>query len=243
MNIIDFRYRLADLEIEPKEVAFPMGYNEEDTPQEILDMIQKELDQFVAVDDICGAYQVFDAHHLLDEGKLRLADKTFSINYKVAHFLENSEQIIVYISTAGKVISERGKELMDRGDVMEGFIVDTIGTVVVEKLMDVEQKKLKEDYLKKGQHISNRYSPGYADWCVEEQHLLFSLFPKEYCGISLTENSLMMPIKSVSGFMGVGENVKFFPYTCDHCTQQECIYSKRKRTQKSDGNVPCSMSR
>jgi hypothetical protein len=40
----------------------------------------------------------------------------------------------------------------------------------------------------------------------------------------------MIPIKSVSGFIGIGEKVRFNPYTCQLCEAIHCVYRHRKRT-------------
>ena len=74
--------------------------------------------------------------------------------------------------------------------------------------------------------ITNRYSPGYCGWQVAEQHKLFQLIPDNYCGIRLTESALMDPVKSVSGIIGIGENVKINPYTCRMCDMPDCVYRK-----------------
>ena len=54
------------------------------------------------------------------------------------------------------------------------------------------------------------------------------LFPvTSPCGIRLTDSSLMIPIKSVSGVIGVGTDVRKLEYTCGLCTYENC-YRKRK---------------
>jgi hypothetical protein len=75
-----------------------------------------------------------------------------------------------------------------------------------------------------GKKITNRYSPGYCGWDVTEQHKLFQLIPENYCGIKLTPSALMDPVKSISGIIGIGENVKNNPYTCRLCNQNDCVY-------------------
>ncbi|MCK5694244.1 MAG: methionine synthase, partial [Bacteroidales bacterium] len=77
-----------------------------------------------------------------------------------------------------------------------------------------------------GLHITNRYSPGYCSWNVEEQQKLFSLFPKGTCGISLSESSLMSPVKSISGIIGIGAEVKYREYTCEICPMLNCQFRK-----------------
>lgn len=65
-----------------------------------------------------------------------------------------------------------------------------------------------------GMVTTNRFNPGYCGWDVTEQHKLFSLMADNYCGIRLTESALMDPVKSGSGFIGIGKSVKRVPYTC-----------------------------
>jgi hypothetical protein len=85
--------------------------------------------------------------------------------------------------------------------------------------------------------ISDRFSPGYCDWNVSEQHKLFNLLPESFCGIHLSESSLMNPIKSVSGIIGIGENLKQLGYQCYWCNDPNCIYGKTKRKKMSKKNA------
>ena len=58
---------------------------------------------------------------------------------------------------------------------------------------------------------------------------LTSLFPSaEPCGIRLTDSSLMLPIKSVSGVIGLGEDVRKLEYTCGLCTYDRCYRRKQR---------------
>lgn len=99
--------------------------------------------------------------------------------------------------------------------------------MVVETAMDRIQEKMREEFGMQHLLVSNRYSPGYCNWSVVEQHKLFKILPENFCGISLTESALMQPIKSISGFIGVGENIKYNHYKCKTCTQKQCIYKSK----------------
>ena len=80
---------------------------------------------------------------------------------------------------------------------------------------------------------TNRFSPGYCGWHVREQPDLFSLFPTPHpCGIHLTDSCLMVPIKSVSGVIGIGPNVKKLEYSCGLCDYKNC-YKRRKPAAKT----------
>jgi cobalamin-dependent methionine synthase I len=112
-----------------------------------------------------------------------------------------------------------------------GYILDALGSMIVESAANKLQEEIREVAHTKGLTITNRYSPGYCNWSVADQDQLFSFFPPNCCEINLTDSFLMHPIKSVSGLIGMGEKVKFREYTCDLCSQTDCFhrnYQKKK---------------
>ena len=109
------------------------------------------------------------------------------------------------------------------------FIADALGSVIAEKTADRMEEALQESIGKLGWRHTNRFSPGYCEWHVSQQQQLFPLFKGETCGVSLTESSLMVPIKSVSGIIGLGSRVRRLDYTCGLCNLKDCF---RRRTKK-----------
>ena len=97
---------------------------------------------------------------------------------------------------------------------------------LLKQLLILCRMNLQMEMISGGKKITNRYSPGYCGWDVAEQHKLFQLIPDNFCGVRLNESSLMNPEKSVSGIIGIGENVKYNPYTCRICDMKDCIYRK-----------------
>jgi hypothetical protein len=101
-----------------------------------------------------------------------------------------------------------------------------IGSVTVEAAIDKIQKSIENELITDGIKITNRYSPGYCGWALDEQKLLFAFFPNNQGGIKLSDSCLMDPIKSVSGIIGFGTNVKKTAYECQMCELETCIYRK-----------------
>lgn len=133
----------------------------------------------------------------------------------------------VFVCTAGHELEAFSKKQMKIGNMPEGYIADIVGSLIVETAMDKIQENLRTDMQVQGLGITNRYSPGYCGWLVGEQQKLFSLLPENICNISLAESSLMHPIKSISGIIGIGNDVKLNPYTCKICDMKDCIYRNR----------------
>ena len=53
-----------------------------------------------------------------------------------------------------------------------------------------------------GLAATKRYAPGYGDWTLDSQGPLFALLDAPRIGITLTEDFLMIPAKSISGVIG-----------------------------------------
>ncbi|MCU0473924.1 MAG: hypothetical protein MUC93_11280 [Bacteroidales bacterium] len=95
-----------------------------------------------------------------------------------------------------------------------------------EHVSDLMQDALENEMIGAGKKITNRFSPGYCGWNVAEQKKLFKLMDDNYCGIRLTPSSLMDPVKSMSGIIGIGVNVKRNPYTCSLCDKKDCFHRR-----------------
>jgi hypothetical protein len=222
-----YHLSLRELTINLHDTAPLLGY-ENDLPDDILDIVKDVMEETADCFDICGGYQIFNQIAFVkDEQQIRIADVDFAPHKIVYHQLKYSEQIAVFVCTAGEGISQWSKQMM-AGDPLKGFIADILGSVVVETAIEAIQQKLSDEMTLAGLKITNRYSPGYCGWPTSEQHKLFSLLHDENCGIRLTESALMLPIKSVSGFIGIGANVSFHPYTCQLCDAAFCVYRNRK---------------
>jgi cobalamin-dependent methionine synthase I len=130
------------------------------------------------------------------------------------------------VCTAGKTISERSVKLLKGEDPVLGYVYDVMGSAIADAAGDRMQLFLKQESELSGERITNRYSPGYCQWNVSDQHKLFALFPGSPSGVILTPSALMLPVKSISGVIGIGRNVKYRDYQCDLCTSENCIYRK-----------------
>lgn len=175
-----------------------------------------------------GGYRILplvdvSADHLLVEG-LR-----FNTGRIIAKPLQKADHLAVFACTAGPVIRQLYDRYRLEGDPLKAFIADTLGTVVVEKAMDKVHAFLEAEASTHGWSITNRYSPGYCGWPVSEQQKLWKLLPKGFGGITLTPSSLMLPEKSVSGFIGMGPTVRKVGYACQRCDMEHCLYRQKQQ--------------
>ena len=152
----------------------------------------------------------------------------FETGHIILRQLRGSEAYTLFMCTAGEEFEAFQQRLKTGGDMVRVFIADALGSVIAEKCADQMELTLQESIDKLGWKHTNRFSPGYCGWHVSEQQKLFPLFDGHTCGITLTESSLMVPIKSVSGIIGLGREVRKLDYTCGLCTFEKCYKRKKK---------------
>ena len=204
-----------------------MGYNEEDDREFVTDLIDEILIESEEISSIKAQYDFFNNIRFVDEDKsLIINGLSFQVKKIVFSQIKKSDSVAIFLCTAGKEFGIRSRNAMQERDLLRGYIYDIVGSEIVESAADLMQNELRKGVMSSGKKITNRYSPGYCGWDVAEQHKLFQLVPNNFCGIRLTESALMDPVKSVSGIIGIGENVKFNPYTCGMCDIKDCSYRK-----------------
>ena len=205
-----------DLGITPADIFEQMGYHGV-TPDEVT---QRETQAIIAEvrtwlrPQFC--YFVVQQQPDFDMGRIILRQ------------LRGSEAYTLFICTAGEGYEAYQQRLKHEGDMVRVFIADALGSVIAEKVADRMEEHLQESIDKLGWHHTNRFSPGYCGWHVSQQQRLFPLFGGHTCGVRLTDSSLMVPIKSVSGIIGLGEKVRRLDYTCGLCDFKLCY--KRNHT-------------
>ena len=152
----------------------------------------------------------------------------FEMGNIILRQLRGSEAFALFICTSGLEFEAYQQRLKEQGDMVRVFIADALGSVIAEKCADQMEKALQESIDKLGWMHTNRFSPGYCGWHVSQQQLLFPLFQGHTCGVKLTDSSLMIPIKSVSGIIGLGEKVRKLEYTCGLCDFKQCYKRKKE---------------
>ncbi len=231
--IKEFNYNFNELDIKPKDIEELLGFENGDVPEPFPEIIKHAINEAPKYTNIKGGYKYFETFktNALKE-TIKVNHQIFSPSKVVVTQLKHATSCALFLCTAGKEISEYSKQLEMEGELLLSYVFDVTGSIAVDKAMDKIQNELENDFDKKGLRISDRYSPGYCEWSVAEQQKLFSLLPENFCGISLSDSSLMTPIKSVSGIIGIGTKLERKGYQCHWCNDKNCIYGRIKRQKK-----------
>lgn len=219
-----------DLDIADKDLFIQMGYGDNIPGDDILEEIEKMKATVREILRPRFCFVISESGTLdMDAKTLTTCGQIFKVGRIITAQLRGSEAYAFFVATSGIAFEKLQRQLETEGDMLRVFIADSMGSVIAEKTADIMERWLQIYINGRGWKHTNRFSPGYCGWHVSQQQLLFPLFGVEDpCGVHLTESSLMVPIKSVSGIIGLGPKVRKLEYTCGLCDYSKC-YKRRLR--------------
>lgn len=228
MNARTVRYDASDLSPTMNMAGRMMGYEGSVPSGPVLDALVEVFSGISDLSDIRGGYVMVDGMTTGPDGSsITVGNHVFKTGKIIARGLEGAEQAVLFLLTSGERFGALSGQEMKNGNLLKGYVIDVVGSLLVELAADRLAEDLKNKCARSGLGISNRYSPGYCGWPVADQEKLFAFFPEGFEGISLSERFMMHPIKSVSGLTGIGKKVVKREYQCKMCDDENCIYRKK----------------
>lgn len=136
----------------------------------------------------------------------------------------HADKMALFAVTCGQGVGDRIRELFNAHDYPLGAALDSAASLAADQAAQIAQKRFAATAKKKAGVL--RYSPGYCGWHVSGQQTLFAFLNPQAVGITLTESSVMHPLKSVSGVIVAGPpDIHLFNNDfsfCTACMGKEC---------------------
>ena len=118
------------------------------------------------------------------------------------------------------------EELMRQGDSADQMLYDIWANAVLESAASDLRVALKREIRDRGFFVTPTWSPGQNGVALECQESLFQLLQPEEIGMSLGEDWLMSPVKSVTQLFGCSrERSGERPIPCDLCDSRNTCAS------------------
>lgn len=188
----------SETDFDKKEIYRYLGAKEPD------EELKKLVDECIKE---CSGVSKFSVCHTVSKAnaydkKIKF-DTFFVESNDLLKNLSDCDSVVIFAATAGMGIDR----LISKYSVVspvKAVIFQAIGAERIESLCDLFNNKISLEYEKKGFLTKPRFSPGYGDLSLETQKDIFSLLGCEKkLGVTLGENLLMSPSKSVTAFIGI----------------------------------------
>lgn len=192
-----------DLGLTTEDILSEMGYGKVQPDEELRQSVAELLNEISRVSRPSCALALYPAT-VLDDGLL-VGDASeiaggggaikLATGETIASLMQGISQVAIFVATAGGDFEAYQHRIKERDDIIQTFIADTIGSAIAERAGDRAERHLEQVIGPVLQH-THRFSPGYCGWRLAEQSHIFSLLEPDPCGITLSDVSLMTPIKS-----------------------------------------------
>ena len=126
---------------------------------------------------------------------------------KLAGLLENCDEALIMMATGGERIMELIRSLQAEGKLSEAVVVDAAASEITDAALDMVMAVVSQQLLSRGKMLTKlRFSPGYGDFDIEQQKILYEVMRAESFGIKMNEACLLIPEKSVLAIAGIGSS-------------------------------------
>lgn len=196
------------LPLEKSEVLRYLGYRRK---QELTPAISTLVDEMMReVQDVSNARYLYQAYDFtLDETNqaIYLTNTDLVLQSKqLYNHLKHAKQVVLLAATLGIEV-ERQVRRYELSELTKAFVLDAACVTYIEKICDLAEVDIDTQF--SDRVLNRRFSPGYGDLSLEVQpQFLKTLGSDRQLGLTLTENYLMIPRKSITAILGLFEDEK-----------------------------------
>lgn len=212
--------------IDKNEVLRYLGYRGQNIDASIESLLEECLNELQTISKDKYVYSIFD----MERRNSHIALKDTTLIFKGADInkhLMYSKRCVLMAATLGLEV-DKHIDLYSRTDLTKGIIFDACASSAIEGLCDSLEEKIRKEAKNMGYEITSRYSPGYGDFSMYiQKDILQVLKAYERIGLTVNENHIMIPRKSVTAVIGF-QKVKCAEKNdkCSRCNQNDCLYRK-----------------
>ena len=219
---------IFDLEINREEVLRYLGYKGQDIDENMASIIEECREEIKKV----ITPRVIYTYKNIKPNKEGVEVDTTNLILRgddIREHLKNSNECVLMAVTLGNEV-EKKTRLYEKINLTKALILDACATTAVEEICDIVEDRVKEEAVVSGMDITFRYSPGYGDLPLDVQSsFLRALDAQKKIGLTVSENNLLFPRKSVTAIIGiVNQGIKKKEKSCKECNNYENCSFKRE---------------
>jgi hypothetical protein len=153
--------------------------------------------------------------------------------------LPEAKELVSAVCTIGPKLEKRATDYFNSKEPLRGVLLDGIGSAAVDSLTEEVCKLIIAEASSRGYQASSPISPGMLGFPITEQWQLLNMVPAREIGVRLTSSGIMVPRKSASMVIGIGQQVKTWTRAevCARCSlRNTCPYRIDESLEKQDKN-------
>jgi hypothetical protein len=141
----------------------------------------------------------------VEGSRVELEGNAVLTSQTLAALLQGSPAVQLFAVTLGPQVDARVHELFEAMDGLEGLFLDTAGWVIVQSALSAVRRKCATKARSEGYRLTRRIGPGYLDWALEEQAIVFRALAAGAAlpPVEVLESGAILPEKTLTGLFGL----------------------------------------
>jgi len=123
----------------------------------------------------------------------------------ISRLLSSSFAAVLTAVTIGPELEEASAEKTQSGQLEQALAFDVIGSEAVEAAAESLNFYLISLARQEKLFLTKRYSPGYGDFALKNQMQFFDILSLSDLGISIDDNYMLTPRKTITAVLGVNQ--------------------------------------
>lgn len=208
-----------------KEAIRYLGYGKNAVDVQTLDMVSDSMKELERCAEPKHTYRIF-ALRVQSESRFSIGlNEYYSKN--LGKNLKGCEKAIIFGATLGIQV-DRLIRKVSLEDMAKAVVLQACAAALLEDCCDQWQEEIKKVLQEERYYLRPRFSPGYGDFSIDYQlNFLEMLQADKKIGLTLTENYMLNPTKSITAIMGASRSSESCHIKgCEECKKIDCLYRR-----------------
>ena len=206
------------MDIRTREAVRYLGYGHHAIDERTLELIQQSFGELDECSSERFIYRIFEIS--IDEQNRIHLNNLLVKSEDLCQNLKGCEKVVLFAATLGPEVDRLIRKYIIK-DMSKAVVLQACAAAKLEEYCDQIQAQLN--------YMRMRFSPGYGDFSLDHQKDILALLeaPKKI-GLSMTEGSMLVPTKSVTAVIGIGNiDEKCHKKGCEICNKLDCTFRRR----------------
>ena len=221
-----------DLTLDRQEVLRYLGYRGQTIDSRTDALISGCMDQMLKTAKPRYVYRIFEVRQDIEKETILLPECGLVLPGRdIYEHLRECRKCALMAATLG-IEADNLIRVAETGEMSRAVILDACATDMIEKVCDWAEREIEARAAEENRGVNFRFSPGYGDLPLTLQGQIGAVLDTvRKIGLTMTENSLMIPRKSVTALIGFTVRPRKQVSKCAACSMRgQCRFRKEGTT-------------
>ncbi len=163
--------------------------------------LEKAIERTKAFHDFVSLVKTYKDFEISEE-TLRIENQMIQLSSYEIRALKNVSQISFMMVCLHQEFDELIDSLIHQNEPAEAWFMDALGSKLIDKAIRKVEHFTEMEMKKIGLKRTRRCRPGYGDWGLEAQKKIYDLLQANKVGVSISEEFILQPKKTITQMMG-----------------------------------------